>query len=97
MYILTKNILKWTLKKSYQWCAARGCEKVEDGGQVVITNQDQSETDQVQQPVDHVEPHCNYRVSQKKVYHVLRGHNSPKNGLRNKSRVIFEILWSSSF
>ena len=25
----------------------------------------------------------------KKVYHVLRGHNSPKNGTRNKSRVIF--------
>ena len=35
--------------------------------------------------------------SQKKVYHVLRGHNSPKNGTRNKSRVIFEILRSSSF
>ena len=35
-----------------------------------------------------------YRVSQKKVYHVLRGHNSPKNGTRNKSRVIFR---SSSF
>ena len=40
---------------------------------------------------------CIYRVSQKKVYHVLRGHNSPKNGTRNKSRVIFEILRSSSF
>ena len=35
--------------------------------------------------------------SQKKVSHVLRGHNSLKNGLRNKSRVIFEILRSSSF
>ena len=57
--MLTKIISRWTLKKSYQWCAARGGEKVEDGGQVVIPDQDQSETDQVQKPVDHVEPHCN--------------------------------------
>ena len=38
-----------------------------------------------------------YRVSQKKVPHVLRGHNSPKNGTKNKSRVSFEILRSSAF
>ena len=33
----------------------------------------------------------------KKMFPCLRGHNSPKNGTRNKSRVIFEILRSSSF
>ena len=33
----------------------------------------------------------------KKMFPCLRGHNSPKNGPRNKSRVIFEILRSSSF
>ena len=33
----------------------------------------------------------------KKMFPCLRGHNSPKKGTRNKSRVIFEILRSSSF
>ena len=54
-----KHYFKLDFEEWYQGCATRGGEEVEDGGQVIVPNQDQSETDQVQKPVDHVEPHCN--------------------------------------
>ena len=41
--------------------AAGGDQEVEDGGQLVISNQDQDQADGLQEPVHHVEPH-RYKV-----------------------------------
>ena len=37
--------------------AAGGDQEVEDGGQLVISNQDQDQSDGLQEPVHHVESH----------------------------------------